>query len=282
MHTAILTAALLIGGTPPTAADTTVPVERGVRLDVDNFRGDVVIRSWDRDAVRVQARFSGRQLLELVRSGSVLRVRPGTTGSPRDASFHIHIPRWMALRVEGNQVDVDVAGAAADVHVETVGGDVVVDGGNGMVSVRSIQGEITLRNASGRIEAVGVNEDITLTDIDGDLYVETTNGDVILRRIRSNSTRATTVNGDVVYDGTIGEAGRYVFSTHNGDILMTVPTDASATVSVATYHGEFEAGFPVRLTGTTRDRQFTFTLGAGSARIELESFNGEILLERPR
>ncbi|NIP82694.1 MAG: DUF4097 family beta strand repeat protein [Gemmatimonadetes bacterium] len=281
MYLPILVAVL--GMAPVTLqADTVIPVERGARLDVDNFRGEVVVDVWSRSAVRVRADLSRDQRVEVVRSGSVVRVRPATRrGGPQEADLEITVPEWLHLRVEGNQVDVSVRGTKAEITVETVGGDIEVEGGAGLVNVRSIQGELEIRGARGRIEAVSVNEEITLEDVDGDLYVETTNGDVTMRGIRSSGTRATTVNGDIVYEGTIRDNGRYVFSTHNGDVAVSVPPEANTTVSVSTYHGEFESDFPVRLTGTGRDRQFTFTLGSGSARLELESFNGEIRLFRP-
>lgn len=263
-------------------SDTTIRVDRGTRLDVDNHRGEVVIAGWDRDAVRVRSDLSSRQVLEVNTGGSVLRLRPRTIqGGPRDADIVITVPRWMDVRVHGNQVDVDIRGTEAEVSVETVGGDVTVRGGAGLIAIRTVQGEIDVTGATGRVEVLSTNEDITLADIAGDIYVEGTNGDITLRGIRSTSTRVTTVNGDLAYDGTIRDNGRYVFSTHNGDVTLTVPANVNATVSVGTYHGEFESDFPVRLTGTTRDRSFTFTLGSGSARIELESFNGEIRLRRP-
>lgn len=281
MVTAILMAALVLAPSPQ-AADTVIRVDRGVSLGVDNFQGDVVVRAWDRDAVRVRADLSSRQRLDVVRSGSQVRVRARTIqGGPLEADFEIHVPRWMDVRVEGNQVDVKVEGTAAEISVETIGGDIQVQGGSGLVRLRSIQGDIAVRGARGRVEVVSVNEEILLDDIQGDIHVETTNGDVTMRGIRSATTRATTVNGDIVYAGTIDPSGRYVFSTHNGDVLVSMPPNASATVSVSTYHGEFQSEFPVRLTGTSRDRQFTFTLGSGSARVELESFNGEIVLRRP-
>lgn len=280
MVTAIVVAALALGAPPQT--DTIIPVERGTRLEVDNGQGNVVVRGWDRGAVRVRAELSSRQTMDAVRSGSTLRVRPGGDhGAPRRANLELDVPRWMDVRVHGNQVDVSVRGTAGEISVETIGGDIVVEGGVGLISLRSIQGDVDARNARGRIDVVSVNEDVTLTDVEGDIHVQATNGDVTMRGIRSAATRATTVNGDVSYAGDIRDGGRYVFSTHNGDVLVTVPRNASATVSVSTYHGEFESEFPVRLTGTTRDRQFKFTLGAGSAGIELESFNGEILLRRP-
>ena len=280
MLTELMVAALALGSLPQ--ADTVIPVERGVRLNVESFRGEVVIEAWDRDRVRVEADLDRSQRLDVVRTGSVLRVRPRQEAGPREADFRIAVPAWMDVRIEGNQVDVTVRGTTGEIAVETVGGDVQVEGGEGRVDLRSIQGEISLSGASGRIEAVSVNEAIHLTSVRGDIYVEATNGDISLRNIRSSATRATTVNGDIVYDGTIAADGHYVFATHNGDLMVTVPEGADALVSVSTYHGEFESDFPVRLTGTTRDRQFNFTLGTGSARIELESFNGEILLRRPR
>lgn len=280
MVTAIVLAALALGAPPQT--DTIIAVERGTRLEVDNAQGDVVVRGWDRGAVRVRAALSSRQTLDAVSSGSTLRVRPsGDHGAPRRANLELDVPQWMDVRVQGNQVDVSVRGTAGEISVETIGGDIVVEGGAGLISLRSIQGDVDARNARGRIDVVSVNEDVTLTDVEGDIHVQATNGDVTMRGIRSAATRATTVNGDISYAGTIRDRGRYVFSTHNGDVLVTVPAHASATVSVSTYHGEFQSEFPVRLTGTTRDRQFKFTLGAGSAGIELESFNGDLLLRRP-
>lgn len=281
MITTILMAALVLSP-PPQVGDTLIQVERGEGLSVDNFQGDVVVRAWNRNAVRVRADLSSRQQLDVVRSGGQVRVRARTIqGGPREANFQIDVPGWMDVRVEGNRVDVTVEGTSGEIGVETVGGDIQVEGGNGLIRLRSIQGEIAVRQARGRVEVVSVNEEIVLDDVEGDIYVETTNGDVTMRGIRSSTTRATTVNGDVHYAGTILDGGRYVFSTHNGDVLVTLSPDASATVSVSTYHGEFQSEFPVRLTGTSRDRQFTFTLGSGSARVELESFNGEILLRRP-
>ena len=281
MYTPLLIAALTLAA--PQAPDTVIAVDRDTRLEVDNFRGEVVVDAWDRSEVRIRSDLSSRQVLDASQTGAALRVRPRTrNGGPRDADFRITVPRWMDVRVEGNQIDVTVRGTAGEINVETIGGEVLVEGGQGRISVRSIQGEVMVRGARGRLEAVTVNEGVVLEDVEGEVYVETTNGDVTLRDVRSSWVRATTVNGDVEYFGTILDDGSYGFSTHNGDLEVTVAEDANVTVSVSTFHGEFESDFPVRLTGTTRDRQFNFTLGSGQARLELESFNGEITLRRPR
>ena len=249
-----------------------IPVDRGTRLDVDNFRGEVVVDTWGRSEVRIDADLSNRQELDAALSGSTLRVRARhRNGGPAQADFRITVPAWMDVRIEGNQVDVDVVGTEGEVHVETVGGDIRVDGGRGLISVRSIQGEVVIRNARGRIEASSVNDEVTVVDVEGEVDLETTNGDVTMRSVSADRVRATTVNGDLEYSGPILDTGRYRLSTHNGDIEVTVSEDANVSVAVSTFHGEFESDFPVRFTGTT-----------GQARLELESFNGEIQLRSPR
>jgi DUF4097 and DUF4098 domain-containing protein YvlB len=90
------------------------------------------------------------------------------------------------------------------------------------------------------------------------------------------------VNGDIIYLGTIDHGGRYRFASHNGDLEVAVPDIADATISVATFNGEFESNFPVELTETKKGKRFAFTLGKGSATIELETFGGTVKLRRGR
>jgi DUF4097 and DUF4098 domain-containing protein YvlB len=262
-------------------SDTVLTVERGARLDVENWRGEVAVQVWDRDAVRVRTR--GDRGGEIGWRGSILRVRSEDNSAGGKATdFTITVPRWMGVRIQGHQIGVTVRGTEGEVTVENVGGNVQVDGGAGRVTVRTIQGSVRIRGARGRVEVWNVNDSVTMEDVAGDIAVETTNGGITMRRIRSGSTRATTVNGAIVYEGAILDSGRYAFSTHNGRITITVPDGSNATVSAATYNGGFRAEFPVRLTGMSRDRHYDFTLGSGSARMELESFNGDITLRRPR
>lgn len=282
MITALMVAAISIAP-PALHADTTLAVERGTRLQVENHRGEVVVEAWARNAVQATGDLADGQQIDVSRSGSVLRIRPHSVrGGHREADLRLRVPAWMDVSVQGHKLDVGVRGTAAEVIIKTVGGDVVVEGGRGLVSIGSIQGEVAVRGARGHVEVTSVNEDIALDDVQGEIQLETTNGDIIMRGIRSANARATTVNGDVVYDGTITNDGRYAFATHNGDLSVSVPAGANATVSVSTYHGEFQSEFPVRLNRTVGDRQFQFTLGSGQARIDLESFNGEIQLRRPR
>jgi len=262
--------------------DTTLAVPAGARIEIENLAGDVIVRTWDRNAVRVTASGGGAPRTAVRLAGAVLRVE---TDARRDArrpvDYALTIPATAALRVTGPFNDVSVDGAGGDVSVETVRGDVSVRGGNGAISLSSVQGSITLERARGRIRVSAVNDDIRVSDTTGDIVAEGVNGSIVLQGIESNSVEASTVNGSLSYDGTIRDGGRYRLTTHNGRIALGVPDRTNATFSVATFNGEIDSALPLSITQVRRGERFTFTLGSGSARVDLESFNGTIQLRRP-
>jgi len=149
-----------------------------------------------------------------------------------------------------------------------------------VISLQSVDGSVSLSHGRGKITLGSVNSDVTVDGATGQLAVETVNGEIRLHGMDSDDVDANTVNGDVTYEGPIRPAGRYRFVTHNGDLTVSVQEGASAVVSVSTYQGDFESDFPVTTRGSVNKR-FSFTLGTGGARLELESFQGTIRLVRP-
>ena len=275
---AAVTLALMLAA----STDQTVDVKKGVRLEVHTFTGDVNIKVWNRDAVRVEAEHSDRQTIEVRPGEQSLVVRSRSRVGPMSSvDYTITIPAWMAVNVNGLGTDVTLDGVGADVNVETTRGDVRLRGGSGFISVKSVQGRITIERAKGRIEAQTVNDNVQVADTTGDLTVGTTNGSIVLERIDTANLDASTVNGAIAFDGSIRDKGSYRLTTHNGAVSMAIPDKVNATLRVRTYGGSFRSTFPLKLDDQDRQNRFTLTLGDGSARIELESFNGSIALRRP-
>lgn len=262
--------------------DTTVPVERGQRLEVNAFGGEITVKTWARNAVRVQADPTSRTEVVVTTGGGTVRVRTeGRRGPASAVDLDITVPAWMALDLSGVYTDVTVEGAKGSISVETVQGEVDVSGGEGLVSLSSVQGSVKLRDAKGRIEAHSVNEDVRISNASGEIKAETVNGEIELEKVDATNLDASTVNGDVAYDGPIHSGGRYSLSSHNGDITIGVAPNANASVAVSTFSGEFESDFPVTMTEGKKGKRFNFMLGTGGAQIELESFQGTIRLVRP-
>jgi hypothetical protein len=262
--------------------DTTVPAQQGQRLVVDSYGGEIDVKTWARIAVRVQADPTSRTHVQVSSGGSVVDVRTeGRRGPPSAVDLTITVPVWMGLDLSGVYTDVTVAGTRGPVTVETVQGEVDVTGGEGLVSLSSVQGSVRLKGAKGRIEVHSVNEDVRVSDASGEIVAETVNGEIVLERVDATSLEATTINGDVGYDGPIRSGGRYTLSSHNGDVTLAASESTSASVAVSTFNGEFESEFPVTLTETRKGKRFSFSLGSGSAQVSLESFQGTVQIVRP-
>ena len=269
-------------------SEKTVEVTKGTRLVLSNQAGEVVVRSWDQDRVRIQATHGARETISAETTDNTLRIRTqraaGSRGPGGLVDYQITVPRWMAVNLTGTYLDATIEGTTAEVTVETVHGNARVTGGNGNVSLRSVEGVVSVDKASGRVQATTVNEGIRITNVSGEITAETTNGDIFIDNAQTSNLEAYTVNGEVTFNGTIRDNGVYRLGTHNGDIRVGLGGANNATVFVRTFQGDFAADFPVQLPEGQNPRsgskRFNFTLGSGSARIELQSFGGDIVLGR--
>jgi DUF4097 and DUF4098 domain-containing protein YvlB len=273
--------ALVLAAQGGASTDQTVPVKKGARLEVSNFAGEVVIKVWNRDAVRVEVDHADGDAIDISASDQVVSVRAGRRSrGMRSLDYALTIPSWMPISVNGTATDVTIEDAGADVSVETVRGDIAVTGGSGFVRLRSVQGEVSLERARGRIEVRSYNRGIRMADITGEISAEAINGEIILSRIDSTNVDVSTVNGEISYEGPIKDNGTYRVSTHNGlvDLVMTERTNA--TLTVRTYNGDFRSSLPIRFSDPDARRR-TVTLGNGSAHVDLETFNGLISIRRP-
>jgi hypothetical protein len=194
------------------------------------------------------------------------------------------VPRWMPVNLSGTYLESTIEGTSAEVTVESVNGNVRVIGGSGNINVRSVQGTIFIEKASGNVRATTVNEGIIINNISGDLYAETTNGDIEIENAQTTSLEVSTVNGDVTFNGSMRDGGAYRMTTHGGDIRVGLGGVNNATIFVRTFQGDFRSDFPVQLpegqSARSGSKRFNFTLGSGAARIELQTFNGDITLAR--
>lgn len=286
--TSLFAAGALVASVLWQAVDTTIAVEEGMRLDLRNQSGEIRVTVWERDAVRIAVRRPRGLGIDVERSGSVLRVRRSLARAfereidpDTDVDFAITVPPYLHLDLSGVDTEVSVVGTTGEVAVETVEGAVLVRGGTAYVSVQSMDEDVRIEEARGRVHANSTGGNVWIRNVSGEVTAESIDGDIVLDNVDARQIHVNTVDGDVTFSGPIHDGGRYRFGTHDGDVTVSVPSGVNASVSVATFEGEFESGFPVVLRGSQRYR-FNFTLGDGGAVLAMETFDGDIFLRRLR
>lgn len=265
--------------------DTTVSVSAGTRLSLENVGGEVTIRAWDRNQVRIQATHSSRTRVGIRVSESVLRLTPqgsrgmGVMGGMVD--YVLTVPAAMDIQLGGMFADVSIEGTRGSVSVNTVEGNISVKGGAGTLELATVNGKVTVEGANARLNVRAVSEDIELTNVQGEIQAETVSGDVTLTRIDGRRVEAQSVSGDVRFDGTLRPDGTYSLLTHSGDVIVAIPENASILIQTAVANGDVSASFELPASERSSRRRQQFRLGSGSATLELETFSGDIRLVRP-
>lgn len=261
--------------------DTIIPARGATRLDLENRGGQVIVHTWDRDDIQIRAEHSSRTMVEIDRLGNVIEIEAEARRGPATiVDYELTVPRALDLNIEGMFTTVTIEDADGAVEVETLEGDINIRGGRGSVIAESTNGEVTVEGAQGRVEVSSVSRGVRVSDSSGEILAETVSGPVILQGIAATSVEAGTVSGRVEYEGTIEDGGRYVFGTHAGRIVLTLPAGVNATVALASLTGGIGADYPGAPTEFERRERTTFTLGTGSARIEAETFSGGITIRR--
>jgi DUF4097 and DUF4098 domain-containing protein YvlB len=276
-----MVAGVLALATSQQQMDTTFAVRPGGELRLEAVNGSVTIDTWNRDAMRVRARHTGRTVIELERSGSDVSIDAQHRGMPQAVTFEVTVPRNYRIDIEGMSLQITVAGLRGAAALENAHGAIVVRDVTGPVDIESVSGGVTVENVRGDIVVSTVNQAINISGSRGNIEASTANGSIVMRNIDARSVDASTINGLVEYVGTVYDDGDYFLGTHNGRITMSIPAQANARVGIETRNGRVESDFPVRVEGA-REGEHGFTLGSGSARIDLESYNGTIHLVRPR
>ena len=95
-----------------TLTDQTIPVQKGARLDVSNFAGEVAVKVWDKDAVRVEVDHSDREAIDIKQADQVVTVRSHQVrGAPRSLDYTITVPRWIGISITGTYTDATLDGS---------------------------------------------------------------------------------------------------------------------------------------------------------------------------
>lgn len=284
-----LACAPLFAATP---IDQTRPLDPRGRIEIENLKGRIQVRAWERNEVRITGTL-GEGVEKLVVEGDrdhlVVRVQyPKHIGAWRSdqtgpTDLQLQVPLQADLDVESVSADIDIDGVApGDFDVNTVSGGVVVAAAPGRAEINSVSGDLRLTLNTAEASAETVSGDIVLAGrLDGEAHAETVSGDITIdsrgQRLRRLSTG--TVSGDAQARVGLRDGGQIKSETVSGDIRLRLPKDLSARVSGESFSGDLDApGAKVRKEEFGPGKSFEARYGSGNGQIRIESFSGDAML----
>jgi DUF4097 and DUF4098 domain-containing protein YvlB len=203
-----------------------------------------------------------------------------------DEPIEVTVPAGASLDASSTNGDLTTQGVHGILVLQTVNGDVAIVDPGAELRVTVVNGDVDVDGMRGEAELTTVNGDITLDASElEDLKTQTVNGDTQVRSKKVKRLRSQTVQGDILFAGSLDAAARLEFESHAGDIMVRVPNDPGYVLSLESFSGDIEnhangvsATRPQYGPGTHLDT----TVGSGSARIEAQTFSGDIVIEPPK
>lgn len=263
----------------PQGTDTTIAVRGATRLELSSMEGNITVRTWNRPEVRIEADHDDDTRIAVEVGGRTLEVHARSRYGPAEVTWRLTVPAELGLELSSQDGDILVDGTKGEVSATTVDGGITLRGGTGFVALQSVEGDLDVSNVSGEVSLGTVDGSIRVRNAQGSLKVNSVDGEITLDEVNARRVEANSVDGAIRLSGVLQEAGRYHLTSHDGDVTVIAPA-IDAEVSVSTFSGDFESDFPVTLQGGASRKRLNFTLGKGSARLDLESFDGTVSLRR--
>ncbi|MBD0369603.1 MAG: DUF4097 family beta strand repeat protein [Pyrinomonadaceae bacterium] len=219
------------------------------RVQLENINGSVRVTGWDRNEVKVDAvkwAYTRERLDEaqIIVEPSASNIRIYTKYPERNQTFNNDAQRRL-----NNPATVEYT--------------IFVPRGARIDGIELINGNLGLEGLTNDVHASSINGNVTARGLVGEAKLSTINGNL----------EATFNNLDATKS--------IALTSVNGNVTITIPSDASANLRASNVHGGIknDFGLPVRK-GEYEGYDLAGQLGQGATRIKLANVNGQITIRR--
>jgi len=188
---------------------------------------------------------------------------------------------FSAHQIDG---DIDASGNCNDVTLSEIQGKIILNG--------ELFGETHIENAGAQINLHTPYTDLQIASLPGDMTLDSDNLHVsdakglVHVTTRSKDIDLSEIYGDTSVESSNGTisvapAGTYNVDAKNdkGDIELTLPPDASATVNGQTHNGDIVTDYGLTISGD-ENKTVSGKIGSGTAHIQISTSNGDLHIKK--
>jgi DUF4097 and DUF4098 domain-containing protein YvlB len=292
---AFLAAGFLLACAPALAStpiDQTRTLDPRGRVEVENLKGSIEVRAWDRAEVRIEGSLGeGVERLEVEGDGKRLRIKvkyPARSGlrslagreTTGPTELRLMVPLRADLALSAVSADITAWGVApSSLRIENVSGNSTLAGAPDDVEVNTVSGDVDLTVNRGNVRAESVSGDIRISGRLGEeVVVESVSGDIDMRVLDSAVRRleGQSVSGDMTLQMALAPRARLRLQSVSGDVELRLPQSTSAEVRAESFSGTLRApGATVERPRHGPGSSLRHRYGSGDADVSIETFSGD-------
>ena len=296
----------------------TYKVGEGAALDLSHLSGDIRVTGVTGSEVKIEATKRARhrdpeqakRLLEALRvdinnfNGRIevrtIYPRRGSLGSmignnvSASVDYVITVPVGASVALKSISGDISVTNVKGEVRAETVSGDVNVSATPNVSVAKTISGDVTAHD-------IGSQTTLVLSTVSGTvigtglrvraLEAGTVSGDVRLIGSVVERVEARSLSGNIEFDAPLTKGGRYEFTSHSGNVRITLSGNTGFELDADTFSGSVRSDMPVTLRGIGRNdlaprdrrgsnRAIRGSYGDASAFLSVRSHSGSVVISK--
>lgn len=265
-------------------------VDAKARISIENLAGLVDVTGWDRNEVQITGTLDEKATkLDISGGGHALTIEvqypdQRNLNIDKGSRLILKVPRGCELEVESVSAAITVADVAGKVSAESVSGNVTVRGAPSDLEIETVSGEIDVEVAGASMDLASVSGSILARGVSSDLEASTVSGEIeVIGSGPIAQLETESVSGSMKVVATPAASARWDLSAHAGNIDLTVPSGVNARFAIGTFSGNIRDAFGHEAARTNEyapGSELTFTQGSGGAEIDIESFSGNVAINK--
>jgi DUF4097 and DUF4098 domain-containing protein YvlB len=261
----ILLATLVSGCTPDKFTDMETRIidvadSQSILIQVDY--GEVTILGSDDSKVTIEGQVLFAEKLEYqvntTQDQIVIKVfaHRDNLSSPSLRLF-VHVPKQLQVKIETDKASVLVQGYQGNLRVDSTSGNITVEQMTGALTLHSNRGNISVRDSSGDLSIVGNYGALTMQNTSGE-------------------TSASTIMGNILFDGLIQAGDKVRLETDHGSVSVKLTADSALGIQVRSTSGDVTCILP-GISSTTRTCDGAMNFGGGS--LSIRTVSGAVTIQ---
>lgn len=267
--------------------DKALPWTEGGEIDVSITSGQIEIRGWSKNEVKLSGDFSGDdERLVFKQSGKNIKLElkdenQGWWGnnSGGNVDFTVFAPFETDIDIDGTSLRIEVKDINGDIEVNSISGRVRFAGMSKRLDIETVSGDIDVEDATGKIRLRTVSGDIG-ADVDAYSFdAKTVSGDIDGQIGKVESASLLSVSGDIKVKLALADDGRVDGQTVSGNVDISFDNKVNADFELNTGPG---GDISNRISDDRPNddsrwgEEVKFTAGNGSGTVDLETMSGTI------
>lgn len=277
-----------------TPIDQTRPLAPDGRVAIENLKGRIVVRAWDRPEVHIGGTLGdGVERLDVEGGRGALQITVrypqtggwffGSSTGGEPSHLEVRVPAGASVAIDSVSADVDVTGVRGrTLEVDVVSSSVDIRGAAPReLRVDGVSGDVDAEVTTANVVVDSVSGDITLRGrITGRVAVDLVSGDLRIDAGALERLGVGTVSGDVTMRVGLAPGGVVRAESVSGDLRLVLPAATSARLAMESFSGRISSPVgQVVEPSAGPGRHLTTSLGGGDGDIRLEAFSGDATLE---